>query len=321
MYLSFTTMRHKSKQDFSFLDMPSIVTFIVHGQIKRKRKLILTIDDIFGKGFIVKIKQTSESHRAGWLTTEAIAEGTDYLVAVGGDGTVNEVVNAHLDSGKNMEILIGIIPLGRGNDFVKSLGIQKNMKSLLKAVQNNSFTSVDVGWLTFYDANKMAINRYFINIADIGLGGLATQMIRTSPKYLGPNISYAWAIFKSLLNYKSQKVKITTPEWSYEGEIMSACMANGKYFGSGLCIAPDAKIDDGIAEIVLIGNVGIWDYLSKIPLLKKGKKINHPEVYYKKAMTCMIESQTQMPIDIDGEFVGYTPLKMVMKQKMVKILV
>ena len=301
--------------------MARTVTFIVHGQIKGKQKLLRTLDEIFGKGFFVKIKQTSETHRAVWLTTEAIVEGTDYLVAVGGDGTVNEVVNAHLDSGKNKEILIGIIPIGRGNDFVKSLGIQKNIKSLFQAVQNNSFTSVDVGCLTFYDANKIAINRYFINIADIGLGGLATQMIRTSPKYLGANISYAWAIFKSLIRYKSQKVKISTPDWIYEGDIISACMANGKFFGSGLCIAPDAKIDDGIAEIVLIGKVGIWDYLTKIPLLKKGKKINHPEVYYKKAMSCMIESQTPMPIDIDGEFVGHTPLKMVMKQKMVKILV
>lgn len=300
--------------------MARTVTFIVHGQIKGKQKLLRTLDEIFGKGFFVKIKQTSETHRAVLLTTEAIVEGTDYLVAVGGDGTVNEVVNAHLDSGKHKEILIGIIPHGRGNDFVKSLGIQKNIRSLFQAIQNNSFISVDVGLLTFNDPNKVAINRCFINIADIGLGGLATQMIRTSPKYLGANISYAWAIFKSLISYKSQKVKISTPDWIYEGDIISACMANGKYFGSGLCIAPDAKIDDGIAEIVLIGNVGIWDYLTKIPLLKKGKKINHPEVYYKKSMSCMIESQTPMPIDIDGEFVGYTPLKMVMKQKMIKIL-
>jgi diacylglycerol kinase (ATP) len=131
----------------------------------------------------------------------------------------------------------------------------------------------------------------------------------------------AWAIFRSLLTYSVQKVRIFDSDWTYEGSVMSVCMANGKYFGSGLCIAPEAELNDGIAEIVIIGNVGIWDYLNKVPLLKKGRKINHPEVIYKKSTSCTIESQTPMPIDMDGEFVGYTPLTMDMIQKRIKILV
>ncbi|MFD2202376.1 diacylglycerol/lipid kinase family protein [Shivajiella indica] len=301
--------------------MRPIVTFIVHGQISRKSKLLRLINETFAGDFVVKVKQTTEFHHADLLTTKALEEGTDFLIAVGGDGTVHEVVNAYLSFGLLKEVPIGIIPHGRGNDFVKSLGIHQNLKSLLNAVQKNQPKSIDVGWMMFSDSDRNIINRYFVNISDIGLGGLAVQMIKNRPKFLSPNISYAWAIFKSLIFYKSQNVKIITHDWSYEGNVMSLCMANGKYFGSGLCIAPEAELDDGIAEIVIIGNVGIWDYLTKISQLKSGKKIIHPKVFYGKAKKCSIESQVPIPIDMDGEFVGYTPLKMEMLQKKVKILI
>lgn len=301
--------------------MVPVVTFIVHGLTSRKPKLYRLIDKVFGNDFELKVKQTTEIYPADLLATEALAEGTDYLIAVGGDGTVNEVVNAYLDSEPQKEVPIGIFPQGRGNDFVKSMGIQKSLKSLFLAIQNKQVKSVDVGYLTFFGPDQKELNRYFINIADIGIGGLATQMIRISPKFLGPNITYFWAIIKSLISYKSQMVKISTPDWFYEGEVLSVSMANGKYFGSGLCIAPDAEVDDGISEIVLIGNVGIWDYLAKIPHLKKGKKINHPEVSYKQARSCTITSKNPMPIDMDGEFVGFTPLEMMILPKKVKILV
>jgi diacylglycerol kinase (ATP) len=310
-----------------FLDMSLVITFIVHGQTQGKHKLLQKIITSFGDKLKVIIKETTRTLNAVVLTSEVIAKGTDYLIAVGGDGTVNEIVNAYLKSGTNKEIPIGIIPVGRGNDFVKSIGINKDLNNLFQAIENNRTKSVDVGWITFLgedpliDLNQKPIGRYFVNIADIGIGGLATQMVRTSPKFLWPNLTYALAIIKSLAIYRAQKVKITDSEWTYEGSVMSVCMANGKYFGSGLCIAPEAEISDGVAEIVIIGNVGIWDYLKKVSLLKKGRKINHPEIFYKESTSCTIESNIPMPIDIDGEFVGYTPLKMEMIQNRIKILV
>lgn len=325
--MNFIILKTRSGQGFSRNDMPMLIAFIVHGQTYGKYKLLQKIHDVFGMEFNIIVKETTQSLNAGMITGEVIDQGTDYLIAVGGDGTVNEVVNAYLDSGTKKEIPIGIIPVGRGNDFVKSIGINKDFTNLLQAIQKNRTSTVDVGWITFRSADPLPdlkqkpVSRYFINIADIGIGGLATQMVRTSPKFLWPNLTYAWAIFKSLLTYSVEKVSVTDPEWKYQGSVMSVCMANGKYFGSGLCIAPEAELNDGIAEIVIIGNVGIWDYLSKIPMLKNGKKIKHPEILYKKSKSCTIESQTPMPIDMDGEFVGYTPLKMVMMQNIVKILV
>jgi diacylglycerol kinase (ATP) len=301
--------------------MAKKIYFIIHGKIFGRLKLLREIDRTFRKEFVVIKEVTSETRNAEFIANEAINEGVDYLIAVGGDGTINQVANAYLHSAVGREIPIGIIPVGRGNDFVKSLGVKKDLNSLLQAIQNNRIQAIDIGLLTFQNNDQKPINRFFINIADIGLGGLATQTVNSSPKFLGPDLTYAWAIFKSLISFRSQKVKINTPDWSFEGAVMSVCMANGKYFGSGLCIAPEAKLNDGIAEIVLIGNVSIWDYIKKISKLKKGKKIIHPEVFYKKAKSCVIESHQPMPIDLDGDFVGCTPLKMEMIREKIKFLV
>lgn len=297
------------------------IHFIIHGKTFGRLKLLREIDRTFGNKFVVIKKVTTETRNAEFKATEAINEGADYLIAVGGDGTVNQVANAYLHSAVEREIPIGIVPVGRGNDFVKSLGVKKDLNCLFQAIENNRIQAVDIGLLTFQNKDQKPISRFFVNIADIGLGGLATQTVNSSPKFLGPDLTYAWAIFKSMINFRSQKVKISTPNWSYEGAVMSVCMANGKYFGSGLCIAPDAKLDDGIAELVLIGKVSVWDYMKKIPKLKKGEKIIHPEVYYKKAKSCVIESHQPMPIDLDGDFVGCTPLKMEVIREKIKFLV
>lgn len=102
---------------------------------------------------------------------------------------------------------------------------------------------------------------------------------------------------------------------------MSVCMANGKFFASGLAIAPDAQMDDGAAELVIIGNVGILDFLGHLLQLRRGERLKHSQIHYYKTDRCEIYSESGMPIDIDGEFVGYTPLKMEILPKRVRIFV
>jgi diacylglycerol kinase (ATP) len=195
--------------------MAKVIAFIVHGQAHGKHKLLQKIHDVFGIEFNILVKETTRYFNAGILTEEVLAQRTDYLIAVGGDGTINEVVNAYLGLGEKNEIPIGIIPVGRGNDFVKSIGIHKNLKNLFQAIQNNRTEAVDVGWMTFRSAdpllglNQKPVGRYFINIADIGIGGLATQMVRTSPKFLWPNFTYGMGnlqVFVDLFCTKSENL-------------------------------------------------------------------------------------------------------------------
>ncbi len=298
------------------------ISFIIHGKIRRCLKLQKEIEAIFFPDFVLDFKVTTQSINAIDLSIEALKESTDFLVAVGGDGTVNEVVNGYLQFQTTKIIPLGVIPLGRGNDLVKSLGIKNDLKLLYRSLSNSEFKNLDVGKLSFFDfPQKNLKSRYFINIADIGLGGLATQMVRTSPRFLGANWTYFWSILRSLWMYTAQDVVLSCSDWKYSGKIISICMANGRFFASGLAIAPSALLDDGKAEIVIVGKVGWLDFLRHLPQLRRGEKLQHREIKYLSASACQIDSLIPMPIDIDGEFVGYTPLSMKMLPQRIKIIV
>ncbi len=113
-----------------------------------------------------------------------------------------------------------------------------------------------------------------------------------------------------MLTYKRSYVKFNSDEFRWDGKTLSMVIANGKYFGSGLCIAPDALISDGKFSIVILGDVTILDYLKNIHKVKKGIKITHPEVFYKQSEEVeIIPVESVCPIDVDGEFIGYAPAR------------
>jgi diacylglycerol kinase (ATP) len=292
--------------------MSGKVTFIIHGKLKVKEELKKKISGIFQSGFEVSFKETSLSDPAGKLVSEAIAEGMDYLVSVGGDGTMNEVVNGFFNSGTTREIPIGLLPYGSGNDFARTLGADKNLTRLFKAMKNKSTVKSDAGEITFKWFDGSIKKRYYINITDVGIGGMVSKKVNESSKKLGASLTYAKAIIQSFLSFKHKNIKIEANGLKWEGKILSLSMANGRYFGSGMCIAPEADITDGKADIVILGNVSLLDYIKNISRVKKGEKINHPEVSYHKASNCKIYSDEECPIDMDGEFIGYTPLELKM---------
>lgn len=288
------------------------IAFILHGEIFQIDKLLSAIKVQFDQEFELDILTTSKSQNAILLTRDALEKGMDFLVAVGGDGTINEVVNGAMFSDKNKTVPIGILPFGRGNDFVRTLGIDKSLGKLYKSIMNKEFTKSDVGELKFIDLEDSFQTRYFINIADIGIGGVVSQYLRTGGRRFGSDFIYFFSIVRAFFTYRHQEISVETEHWVFNGPIISLIMANGRFFANGLCIAPNARIDDGIAEIVIFGKVSIWDYFKNIPAMKKAQILKHKEVLYRRAVKCEIKSKLPCPIDVDGEFVGFTPLIMQM---------
>ena len=266
----------------------------------------------FRSEFQVEIRKSTLENSFQELTTNAINKGVDYLILVGGDGSVNEGVNGYFDADSELrkKVILGVYPAGSGNDFSKSLGVGNDLEQLLLLVKNDSFKKIDVGLMHFNNVDNTPGKRYFINIADIGIGGYVANKISDSKKRLGGEFTYTKALIQSFFRYKKQKVQLTSKDYNWSGKMMSICMANGKYFGSGMCIAPDAKLSDGKMQLVIIGEVSLYDYLKNIPKIKKGHKVIHKEIEYSFAEKCEIVAvDSPCPIDMDGEYVGTTPLK------------
>lgn len=284
------------------------IAFIIHGKTAVREKLILKIKRTFEELGSLAFHITTAEKNATLCTTESIKNGAVILVAVGGDGTVNEVANAILFHPNRSNLKMGILPFGKGNDFVRSLSIGRDLAVLRENIKLGKTKRIDAGKLEFVGKEGEKSQRYFVNIADVGLGGLATQMLRAGKPLWSSNLTYFWVIIKSFMKYRPANVRFSSHGFYHEGKVMSICMANGRYFASGLGIAPEAKLDDGMLEWVVLGEISIWDYLKNIPRLKRAKKIQHPEVSYHRGTECNISSDVPLPIDMDGEFVGYTPL-------------
>jgi len=233
------------------------------------------------------------------------AHKSDVLVIVGGDGTINEVVNGimHLDLTVEDRPRLALIPKGSGNDFARIQNIPADINSLLEGLKRNMFRKVDVGRIIFSNKNQM---HYFINVADSGMGAEVVKRLEGKSifrKILSSNLRFALAIFMTFLTYKRKKVEILINDHSIGGRILTLIVANSSAFGSGLIIAPDARIDDGRFQLV-VGDISLFGYLASIRKLLGGEKIKRGKVQYHEASKIKIYGPSNLLTEADGELAG-----------------
>lgn len=292
------------------------VVFICHGKIWAKSNLVKKIRREFSYNFRCIITFTSKKGDAKQIVAEHLNKGYLNFIIVGGDGTINEVINGIMSiyCGR-LEMLrsirLGILPMGSGNDFAKTIGSSNDFNQLHQLISNDQYFLCDLGKLTFNDHEFATQTAYFINIADLGIGGLVAKIINKMPKFLHPGLAYQLAIMTALIQYKHKKVMIKIAGIKAINEdIMALVIANGRFFGSGLGIAPNAMPSDGYFNIIKIGKIGLLDYFKQIRHIKKSRIIDHPEVKYFIAKELDVESQVKpLPLDVDGEYYGFTPIK------------
>lgn len=298
------------------------IGFIIHGKTRKKQFLVDEIKRIVeARFFQTQILETLFEQPAILLTESAVAEGFSNIIACGGDGTLNEVLNGILKT-KQENIKLGIIPSGSGNDFVKTICSPASLSALKDSIIEQKTKQIDVGLAEFVSKEGQSTLRYFINIADVGIGGVIAQQLTEVIKIFGSLITYQYFVLKNFLTYRPHQIKVIGYDFEYSGNIMNFCAANAKYFGSGLGIAPAADIADGILNAVAIGEVSLLDYLKKLPNLKKCKPLKHPTIKYFTSKTLFFESTNQLvPIDMDGEFVGFLPMKITVKPQAINFII
>lgn len=282
--------------------------FIINNKNNRLRKILPGMLSYFQDLYPEQvIFQTTERRKhAIELARNAVDKGCEYLVAVGGDGTLNEVVNGVLLSEKSggEYPVLGLLPFGSANDFARTAGLSSSWKELSKYIQSGTARPVDVGRITLQKTKEV---RYFINISGIGLGPEVVRKMENSRPFLGSSFNYFKGILSGFLSYQKKEVICQSPSWKWEGKLLQLAIANGRFFGNAICIAPKANLSDGQLQMVIFGDLSIWDYLKNLPKLKRGIRIYHPEVSYRVAKEIRLESTEPCGIEADGEFVGLLP--------------
>lgn len=276
------------------------VAFILNGS----RKLTAKVQDLISlcekeSTFTVQMLFTSHVKEAVLFAHRCSQEEVDFVVAVGGDGTVNEVLNGIMSySGKKPAL--AIVPNGTGNDFVKGTGFQLNSSNFVEVLKSHSTQQIDIAQL-----KTSTKTLYFINIADVGFGGKVVEILSRQRKLFGGKFSYVLAILRAFFMYRKPLLEIQTSDFFTTGPVLMIAVCNGSIFGNGLTINPYAKINDGKLNITLLGKVTLFDYVKNLSKLKLGKQIIHPEVKYLETEKISIKVLDGMAVsEMDGEYLA-----------------
>jgi YegS/Rv2252/BmrU family lipid kinase len=241
------------------------------------------------------------------LTRNAIEDGFDCIAAVGGDGTINEVINGFYSHGKkiNENTLFTAIPMGTGCDLARVIDLKKDLKSIIRIWEEGSIVVCDIVEAKYTGWNGQRESRYFINMADIGLGSETVIRVNRNSKVLGGFLSFLTGAVGTIINYKNRYVTVTVDGTSiYSGPSSLVAVANGKYFGGSMMIAPNAEINDGLLDIIVLKDFKKFELICNLPRVYKGAHLNHLNVNSYKGKEVLIESSEEVFLEMDGETTG-----------------
>jgi len=279
-------LSHKKKKDCWLFIVNSVA-----GRGKTGRILSDLVTSLNNLGFNYEIEITKAPRHATELAGEYIKKGFRKIIAVGGDGTINEVVNGIVRSKKSEVVQFGIIPVGGGNDFAKNFhmgsSIEKNLKILLQGYTR----SIDVGRIE---------DNYFINALGLGFDAEVAEY-SNKIRFLNGLPRYMLAILKTLAKLKPRKIRIELDDEKINLSILLISIGNGFSTGGGFLITPHAKVDNGYFDICIIKSLRIFRLLKLLPTVIKGEHLKYPEVQIKHTKKIKIKTEFPIPIYCDGE--------------------
>lgn len=297
------------------------VCIILNGISLKKKYFYSKILPALKKVANVEVHETRSKNDAVQLAGKTVHQHYDAILAAGGDGTLHQVLNGmllHHETAKDLPLL-GLIPLGSGNDFARTINVSNKPEALEELLKRFSGKPIDIGKIIF--SNKPELPpRYFINIADVGMGPIVVERLLNSGRAFGSLVAYYAAIIKTFFTYRPEEIMLQTPLWKWSGAIRSVAVANGKFFGNGIGIAPDAVVDDGKFSCFIAGKVSVLDFIIQNGRLRNGKRAIHDAIEYREADEVTISASKALPIEADGELVGNLPVHVTILPRRLKFL-
>ena len=252
------------------------------------------------------------------LAREAVEGGAQLLVVVGGDGTVNEVVNGIADA---EDVELAVIPRGTGWDFVRTYGIPRDLDGAIDVALRGTVREIDAGIVTYRAWSGGEALSYFANVASAGISGAIAQRANESSKALGGKVSYYWATLAVFVGWQTGEMRVTVDGESRSGRMIDAMICNGRYLGGGMMMCPEAEPDDGVFDVLLIGDVTKRDLLFVLPKTYRGKHLPHPRLELLRGRVVTVEADEPLPIELDGEQPGTTPARFEVRPRALRLRV
>jgi diacylglycerol kinase (ATP) len=265
---------------------------IFNGNKKKSASFLLFIAEcrsLLTSNFI--LSETTSSMHASEIA-EKVKE--ELILIIGGDGTVNEVLNGWVKNSSKPKL--AIIPYGTGNDFVRGVKSNVDFDNFIESIKRPKMLMVDLPYIQF-DSSL----RYFVNICDLGFGGEVVLKLNKNRKKFGPAFSYTVSIIQAFLSFRKKELQLRSDNYEINGKSLMIAICNGPMFGDGLIVQPDANVQDGILHFAFFGKVSLYDYLKNLSKLKKGNKLKHNEVFYGADKSLNVTSQENIYGECDGE--------------------
>ena len=254
-----------------------------------------------------RVIETTGPGSATAIAAEAAEQGVNLVVAAGGDGTLSEVLNGLVGT----QTQLGVIPLGTGNDFARTVGIGTELSKAVLTLFYGNPLQVDVG---------RTQGRYFLNVAGCGFDAVCAERVNKGYRNLRGTAAYVAAVYQSLIKFQPTQMRLTLDGETRDVCAMLCAVANAQSYGGGMRIAPKARLNDGLLDVCLVTAGSKWQFVKAFPRVYKGTHITHPDVVMLRAKEIRIESETDLPILVDGEIVGTTPAEFTVSPHAVTIM-
>jgi diacylglycerol kinase (ATP) len=243
----------------------------------------------------------------GQLARQAAAGGARLLVVVGGDGALNEVANGL--TGLAGPPALALLPHGTGGDFARTFGIPSDVGEAALIAVGGDTQAVDLGHITYRAWDGHEAEAVFANVASAGMSGAIAQRANRTSKAMGAKASYLWATFAVFAGWSAVEMRLTVDDESRSGKMFDVVVANGRYFGGGMKMCPDAMPADGLLDVVTIGDVTKRDLVMTMPKIYRGTHLPHPRAEALRGRLVTLETDEPVPVELDGEQPGTSPVR------------
>jgi YegS/Rv2252/BmrU family lipid kinase len=255
---------------------------------------------------------------AAALANDAARRGINLIIACGGDGTISEVANGILTSARDAEL--GILPGGTGGDFRRTLEIPAQPRAAARILRGGRTRRIDVGRISFVTHDGAETMRYFVGVASCGMSTKVIKRVKAggrdwlpanTPKWLGGRISFGASLLQTAIRAEPTRLAVQLDD-AHERHlvVVNFCIANARYFGGGMKIAPDAKLTDGKFDVISVGDLGAMKIFTSAPRVYRGSHLTMPEVSHalaKKVTVRPAERNSEVDLEVDGELPGRLP--------------